>query len=259
MTDVSSIASLGAAFAAGILSVLSPCVLPLMPAYLSLISGLSVEEIQDGHSVENVRRRVIAGCVGFVLGFSTVFVALGASATVLGQILRRFQFDVFGHTIGIAQLAGVVIVVMGLHIAGLAPIRMLYRERRVHLKPRRMSFVGTYLVGAAFAFGWTPCVGPILGGILTIAGSRDTVAQGIGLLSVYSAGLAVPFLLAGWSIEIFFGAFSRLKHHFRKLELVSGGLLVGVGLLVMTDQLSRLNSYFGFMTSFVTAAESILE
>lgn len=259
MTDVSSIASLGAAFAAGILSVLSPCVLPLMPAYLSLISGLSVEEIQDGRSVDNVRRRVIAGCVGFVLGFSTIFIALGASATVLGQILRRFQVDVFGHSLGIAQLAGVVIVVMGLHIAGLAPIRMLYRERRVHVKPRRMSFVGTYLVGAAFAFGWTPCVGPILGGILTIAGSRDTVAQGIGLLTVYSAGLAVPFLLAGWSIEFFFGAFSRLKHHFRKLELVSGGLLVGVGLLVMTDQLSRLNSYFGFMTSFVSAAESILE
>jgi len=259
MTDVSSIASLGAAFAAGILSVLSPCVLPLMPAYLSLISGLSVEEIQDGRSLGNVRRRVIAGCVGFVLGFSTIFVALGASATVLGQILRRFQFDFFGHTVGIAQLAGVVIVLMGLHIAGLAPIRMLYRERRVQLKPRRMSFVGTYLVGAAFAFGWTPCVGPILGGILTIAGSRDTVAQGIGLLSVYSAGLAVPFLLAGWSIEYFFGAFARLKHHFRKLELVSGGLLVGVGLLVMTDQLSRLNGYFGFMTSVVTAAESILE
>jgi len=259
MTDVSSIASLGAAFAAGILSVLSPCVLPLMPAYLSLISGLSVEEIQDGRSIDNVRRRVIAGCVGFVLGFSTIFVALGASATVLGQILRRFQVDVFGHSVGIAQLAGVVIVIMGLHIAGLAPIRMLYRERRVHLKPRRMSFVGTYLVGAAFAFGWTPCVGPILGGILTIAGSRDTVAQGIGLLTVYSAGLAVPFLLAGWSIEFFFGAFSRLKHHFRKLELVSGGLLVGVGLLVMTDQLSRLNGYFGFMTSFVSAAERVLE
>ncbi|HVP30749.1 MAG TPA: cytochrome c biogenesis protein CcdA [Myxococcota bacterium] len=259
MTDVSSIASLGAAFAAGLLSVLSPCVLPLMPAYLSLISGLSVEEIQDGNSIDSVRRRVIAGCIGFVLGFSTIFVALGASATVLGQVLRRFQVEVLGHSFGIAQLAGVVIVVMGLHIAGLTPIRALYRERRVHLKPRRMSFVGTYLVGAAFAFGWTPCVGPILGGILTIAGSRDTVAQGIGLLSVYSAGLAVPFLLAGWSIEFFFGAFSRLKHHFRVLELVSGGLLVGVGLLVMTDQLSRLNNYFGFMTNVVSAAERILE
>lgn len=259
MMDVSSIASLGAAFAAGLLSVLSPCVLPLMPAYLSLISGLSVEEIQDGRSLEYVRRRVIAGCVGFVLGFSTVFVALGASATVLGQILRRFQIDVLGIPVGIAQLAGLVIVVMGLHIAGLAPIRMLYRERRMHLKLRRMSFVGTYFVGAAFAFGWTPCVGPILGGILTIAGSRNTVAQGIGLLTIYSAGLAVPFLLAGWSIELFFGAFSRLKHHFRKLELVSGGLLVGVGLLVMTDQLSRLNGYFGFMAAFVNAAERVLE
>lgn len=259
MTDVASIASLGAAFAAGLLSVLSPCVLPLMPAYLSLISGLSVEEIQDGRSVERVRRRVISGCIGFVLGFSTVFVALGASATVLGQLLRRFQVDLFGMSVGIAQVAGLVIILMGLHIAGLAPIRLLYRERRLHLKLRRMSFVGTYLVGAAFAFGWTPCVGPILGGILTVAGSRDTVAQGIGLLTVYSAGLAVPFLFAGWSIELFFGAFSHLKHHLRKLELVSGGLLVGVGLLVMTDQLSRLNSYFGFMTSFVTAAESILE
>jgi cytochrome c-type biogenesis protein len=255
MADVSSIASLGAAFAAGLLSVLSPCVMPLMPAYLSLVSGLSVEEMQDAEVNAGVRRRVVWGCLGFVAGFSTIFVLLGASATMVGQVLRTWQVNVLGLELGVAQLAGVVIILMGLHIAGLLPIHLLYRERRVHVELRRTSLLGTYLVGAAFAFGWSPCVGPILGGILTIAGSRDTVMQGVGLLAVYSLGLGVPFLLAGWSIDIFFRAFRRVKQYFRTLELVSGALLVGVGVLVLTDQLARFNGYFTFMGRFVTEAE----
>jgi cytochrome c-type biogenesis protein len=259
MADITSIASLGAAFAAGLLSVFSPCVMPLMPAYLSLVSGLSVEEMQDASTTAGVRRRVVSGCLGFIAGFSTVFIVLGASATALGQVLRTWHLTLFGLEVGIAQLAGIVIILMGLHIAGLLPIHLLYRERRVHVELRRTSLAGTYLVGAAFAFGWSPCVGPILGGILTIAGSRDTVLQGVGLLAVYSAGLGVPFLLAGWSIDFFFRAFRRVKHHFRTLELVSGALLVGVGLLVVTDQLSRFNSYFNFMGRFVTEAERWLQ
>jgi cytochrome c-type biogenesis protein len=259
MTDALTIASFGAAFAAGLLSVFSPCVMPLMPAYLSLVSGLSVEEMQDGVAREGIRRRVMAGCIGFVLGFSTVFIVLGASATLLGSWLRSFRIDLFGATIGIAQLAGVVIILMGLHIAGLLPIQWLYRERRVQVALRRTSFLGTYLVGAAFAFGWSPCVGPILGGILTIAGSRETLLQGISLLAVYSAGLGVPFLMAGWSIEYFFSAFGRVKRHFRALELTSGALLVGVGALVLTDQMARMNSYFTFMSRFVAAAEGWLQ
>ena len=259
MADATSIASLGTAFAAGLLSVFSPCVMPLMPAYLSLVSGLSVEEMQEGSSEPFVRRRVLGGSLGFVAGFSTVFVLLGASATALGHVLRTWSVQVLGVEFGIPQLAGVVIIVMGLHIAGVLPVHMLYRERRLNLKVRRMNPIGTYLVGAAFAFGWSPCVGPILGGILTIAGSRETVLQGVGLLAVYSAGLGVPFLVAAWSIDLFFRAFQRVKGYFRTLELVSGALLVGVGLLVMTDQLARLNGYFMFMSHFVTQTERLLQ
>ncbi|HBZ69083.1 MAG TPA: cytochrome C biogenesis protein [Deltaproteobacteria bacterium] len=259
MADATSIVSLGTAFAAGLLSVFSPCVMPLMPAYLSLVSGLSVEEMQEGSSEPVVRRRVLAGSLGFVAGFSTVFVILGASATVLGHVLRTWSVRVLGVEFGVPQIAGVVIIVMGLHIAGILPVHMLYRERRVNLQVRRMNPVGTYLVGAAFAFGWSPCVGPILGGILTIAGSRETVIQGVGLLAVYSAGLGVPFLVAAWSIDLFFHAFQRVKTHFRMLELLSGALLVGVGFLVMTDQLARLNGYFMFMSRFVTHTERLLQ
>jgi cytochrome c-type biogenesis protein len=259
MADATSIASLGTAFAAGLLSVFSPCVMPLMPAYLSLVSGLSVEQMQEGGNEAVIRRRVLAGSLGFIAGFSTVFVLLGASATALGHVLRTWNVHILGVELGVPQLAGVVIVVMGLHIAGVLPVHMLYRERRLNLQVRRMTPLGTYLVGGAFAFGWSPCVGPILGGILTIAGSRETVLQGVGLLAVYSAGLGVPFLVAAWSIDLFFRAFQRVKTHFRMLELVSGALLVGVGLLVMTDQLARLNGYFMFMSRFVTQTERLLQ
>jgi cytochrome c-type biogenesis protein len=233
--------------------------MPLMPAYLSLVSGLSVEQMQEGGNEPLVRRRVLGGSFGFVAGFSTVFVLLGASATALGHVLRTWSVHILGLELGVPQLAGVVIVIMGLHIAGVLPVHILYRERRLNLRVRRMTPIGTYLVGGAFAFGWSPCVGPILGGILTIAGSRETVLQGVGLLAVYSAGLAVPFLVAAWSIELFFRAFQRVKMHFRLLELVSGALLVGVGLLVMTDQLARLNGYFMFMSRFVTQTERLLQ
>jgi cytochrome c-type biogenesis protein len=258
MSETVSIASLGAAFGAGLLSVLSPCVLPLMPAYLSLISGLSVEEMRHGARDEALRRRVRNGCLGFVAGFSTVFILLGASATAAGRLLRTWRVELLGLEIGIAQVAGVVIILMGLHLAGLLPIGALYRERRLGTKLQPESVLGTFLVGAAFAFGWTPCVGPILGGILTIAGARDTVGEGVLLLSVYSAGLAVPFLAAGWSVERFFEHFQRFKGQFRRVELVSGLLLVVLGVLVSTDQLTRLNGYFSFLNRVVSAAEQVL-
>lgn len=252
------LAALGAAFAAGFLSFLSPCVLPLMPAYLSLISGLSVEEIQEGSEDQGLRRRIMFACLGFVAGFSTVFILLGASATMVGRVLRTWRVEILGWEFGVAQIAGVVIIVMGLHIAGVLRITALYRDQRFDVRHSRRSWFGTYLVGAAFAFGWSPCVGPILSGILTIAASRDTVLAGVGLLAVYSAGLAVPFLLTGWSIEAFFRAFQNVKHHFRKLELASGTLLVAIGVLVMTDQLTRLNSYFVFLNRVVTSLENAL-
>jgi cytochrome c-type biogenesis protein len=258
MGGFESIGAVGAAFAAGMLSFLSPCVMPLMPAYLSLISGLSVEEMQDAADQAGLRRRIMTACLGFVAGFSTVFIALGASATAVGRVLRTWHLDIFGLELGISQIAGVVIILMGLHIAGLLPVHLLYREARVEVGAKKRSLFGTYLVGAAFAFGWSPCIGPILSGILTVAASRETVMQGVGLLSVYSAGLAVPFLLTGWSLEYFFRVFHRVKHHFHKLELVSGTLLVAIGVLIVTDQFTRLNSYFVFLNQWVSKLEQTL-
>lgn len=258
MIDLTAIASVGAAFAAGLLSVFSPCVLPLMPAYLSLISGVSVEEMQDHAGQEDLRRRVLGACLGFVCGFSAVFVLGGASATFVGSVVRTWHIELWGVEFGIAQIAGLVLVLFGLHLTGLLPIHALYRTSQIQVRARKPSFKGTFLIGAAFAFGWSPCVGPILAGIFTLAGTRETVLEGMGLLAVYSAGLAVPFLLAGWSIEFFFRAFGRLKHHFRLIELASGVLLMAVGLLVFTDKLSSLNSYFAFINRFLYAAESSL-
>lgn len=250
--------SLLTAFLAGLLSVLSPCVLPLLPAYLSLVSGMSVEELRSEAPGNAVRRRVMSAAFAFVCGFSVVFVVLGASATLLGRVLRSFRLEVLGLEIGVSQIAGVLIIVMGLHLMGVIQIPLLYREKRFDGPKGPTSLLGAGLVGAAFAFGWTPCVGPILGGILTLAGARETVLEGMGLLTVYSAGLAVPFLLAALSVERFLGALRRLKNHFRTIELVSGGLLIAVGLLVVTDQLTRINSYFFFLEEIVVKLEEAL-
>jgi len=265
MTDPLSLASLATAFAAGLLSVLSPCVMPLMPAYLSLISGLSVEEmraeggeLRDDAERAAVRRRVLLGCAGFVGGFTTVFVLLGASATVVGRALQAWQVEVFGVSITAVQVAGLVIVAMGLHLAGLLPIPWLYRDARVGRSLQPRSALGAYLVGGAFAFGWSPCVGPILGGILTLAGGRETVYEGMLLLGVYSAGLGLPFVAAGWSIDVFFTAFRRMRRYFRQVELVAGALLVAVGTLVATNRLAVLNDYFTFLSEVVTRAEEAL-
>jgi cytochrome c-type biogenesis protein len=247
------------AFAAGLLSVLSPCVLPLMPAYLSLISGISVEEMQEGVGDRELRRRVMRACFGFVAGFSTVFIVMGVGAVAAGHALRTWHFTAFGLEIGIAQIAGFVIILFGLHMTGLVPIRALYRDTRFQHQLNRHSFLSTFVIGGGFAFGWSPCIGPILATILTVAGSRDTVLQGVLLLSIYSAGLAIPFLAAGWSIEHFFAAFKKIKHHFRKLEVASGAILMTVGFLLMTNQFSAMNSRFRFMTDWLSAAERALQ
>jgi cytochrome c-type biogenesis protein len=257
MPDGLTLAAFGAAFAAGIISVLSPCVMPLMPAYLSLISGLSVEELHAG-SQPGLRRRVMLGCASFVGGFSVVFVLLGASATTIGRVLQTWRLDLFGLELSAAQLAGVVIIAMGLHLIGWLPIPALYRDTRRLGRGTPASLIGTALVGAAFAFGWSPCVGPILGGILTIAAGRETVYGGMALLAVYSMGLGIPFFLAGWSLEFFFRALDRVKHHFRRIEVASGLLLVALGILVLTNRLSALNAYFLFLNDVVEAAEQWL-
>jgi len=247
------------AFAAGLLSVLSPCVLPLMPAYLSLISGITVEEMQEGHRDALLRRRVMRACTGFVAGFSVVFVLLGVGAVSLGRVVRTWHVEVLGFEFGFVEIMGVVVILLGLHMAGLTPIRSLYRDTRMHVKVTRHSFVSSFVVGSAFALGWSPCIGPILATILGLAAARESALQGAVLLVIYSAGLAIPFLLAGWSIEYFFEAFQRIKHHFRKLEVFSGLVLVCVGMLLVTDQLTRLNSRFAFMNEWISAAEKALQ
>jgi len=247
------------AFAAGLLSVLSPCVLPLMPAYLSLISGISVEEMHDGARDRVLRRRVMLACLAFVSGFSVVFVMLGVGAVSFGHLVRTWRADVLGVEFGVAQVAGLVVILLGLHMTGLAPIRILYRDTRPQLNPKRLGALSAFLVGFGFALGWSPCIGPILATILTVAASRETAMQGVLLLLIYSAGLAVPFLLAGWSIERFFEAFARIRQHFRKLEIASGLVLVGVGCLLVTNQLSSLNSRFRFLTDALGAAERALQ
>jgi cytochrome c-type biogenesis protein len=247
------------AFAAGLLSVLSPCVLPLMPAYLSLISGISVEEMREGADDSRMRGRVMRGCFGFVTGFTIVFVILGVGAVAAGHIVRTWQLQVFGIGIGISQIAGVVIILFGLHMTGLIPIRALYRDTRFQFQINHHSFVSSMLIGAGFALGWSPCIGPILATILTLAGSKETMMQGVGLLLIYSGGLAVPFLIAGWSIEYFFEAFHRIKHHFRKFEIASGLVLMVVGLLLLTDRLTVLNRQFQFMSEWVNTLEKALQ
>jgi cytochrome c-type biogenesis protein len=247
------------AFAAGLLSVLSPCVLPLLPAYLSLVSGLSLEQLREGDTDTELRRRVMRACLGFVVGFSIVFVVMGVGAVTVGHIARTWRLSLFGVSIGLSQIAGVVVLLLGLHLTGLTPIRALYRDTRFSFQLNRRSFASSAVIGAGFALGWSPCIGPILAAILAVAAARDTVLQGVGLLLVYSAGLAVPFLLAGWSIEWFFRAFARIRHHFRKLELASGLVLVAVGLLLVTNRFTVLNSQLSFLNEFITAAERALQ
>jgi cytochrome c-type biogenesis protein len=228
-TDVSLIA----AFAAGFLSFVSPCVLPLIPGYISFVSGVSVEEMRADAAPATSRLQVFITSLAFVIGFSLVFVALGASATAIGKFM-------FAKLPLLSRIAGVVLIVFGLHTMGVFKLAFLETEKRVHTQRKPAGPLGAMLVGIAFAFGWTPCIGPILGGILAIAGSRNTVGEGITLLAVYSLGLGIPFLLTSLAINQFFGAAKRIRRHYHAIELASGALLVAIGLLIVTGQLTLI-------------------
>lgn len=221
--------TLSAAAAAGLLSFLSPCVLPLVPPYLTFIAGTTIEDVAT-EKVARARRDVFLAAVLFVLGFSTVFVALGATASEFGQILRA--------NIGtLSILAGLAIIAMGLHFLGLFRLSFLYREKRVEVK-KPLGLWGAYVMGLAFAFGWTPCIGPILAAILAIAASEHTALRGAGLLAIYSLGLGVPFLLAAAALEPFIGFLKRFRAHFGMVERIVGVLLIatGIGFLSGTMQ-----------------------
>ncbi|NQU61636.1 MAG: cytochrome c biogenesis protein CcdA [Rhodospirillales bacterium] len=228
--DVSYI---GAAVA-GMLSFLSPCVLPLVPPYLCFIGGVSLEQLSDEEGPPpGVMKNVLLSALLFVLGFSTVFVALGATASTIGQFIADY-LDV------LAQVAGVVIIILGVHFTGLVRIPILYREARFHAEKKPAGLIGPYLIGLAFAFGWTPCVGPVLAAILMVAGSEASVSYGASLLAAYSAGLGIPFLLAAVAMKPFLSFMSRFRKHLKTVERVIGVLLILTGILFLTGSMSTI-------------------
>jgi cytochrome c-type biogenesis protein len=225
---------LGAAFLAGLLTFVSPCVLPLIPVFLSFLTGVA-DLTGDGAGAPN-RKQIFFHVLAFVAGFSAVFVLLGASATALGHVL-------FEHQDRILRVGGVIVVLFGLFMMGLIPVNFLNRDFRVHLRQKPAGFAGSFIVGAAFGFGWTPCVGPILGSILLMASTSESVWLGMKLLLVYSLGLAVPFLAAALLLENFLRLLRRLRGVLIWVERASGAFLVLVGALMVSGHFSRLTSW----------------
>jgi cytochrome c-type biogenesis protein len=236
--------SLLGAFVAGVFSFISPCVLPLIPGYLSFISGVSLEEMRGAPAVAGVgnsavavdvgmtaaaKRQVIITSLFFILGFSLVFVSLGASATYLGQFLME-RLTLFG------KIAGVLLIIFGLHTMGVFKIGFLLQEKRAQVSTKPAGMLGAMIVGISFAFGWTPCIGPILSAILLVAAQQESVGQGILLLSIYSLGLAIPFLLTALAINQFFIAFKKIRRYYHAIEIVSGLLMIVIGVLIFTNR-----------------------
>jgi cytochrome c-type biogenesis protein len=231
--------TIAAALVAGMLSFLSPCVLPLVPPYLVYLTGTSLERFGDAEAAPRARRGTIAAAFLFVLGFSTVFVALGASASAIGEVLRAYSGE-------LAILAGVAIIVMGLHFLGLTPIAWLMQEKRLAVaKP--VGLWGAYLMGLAFALGWTPCIGPILAAILAIAASEATVAKGAGMLAVYSLGLGIPFIVAAFAVKCFAAFLARFKKHLHRVEQAMGALLVVTGVAFLFPSLNWITWFSNWL------------
>ncbi|HEX4048074.1 MAG TPA: cytochrome c biogenesis protein CcdA [Elusimicrobiota bacterium] len=223
----------GASFAAGLFSFLSPCVLPLVPGYVSFMSGLSLEELSREAEPGKVLRHAGWESLFFVLGFAVVFTALGATASAAGAFLTA-------HLPAITKIAGAIIVVFGVHMTGLVTIPVLYKHVRADAAGFKPGYAGSFLMGLAFACGWTPCIGPILSGILALAATRETVGEGMRLLFVYSLGLGVPFIVTGFAVGGFMRFFGRYKKHLRRGEILAGALLIFIGALIFSDRLTWL-------------------
>lgn len=223
------------AFAGGLLSFLSPCVLPLVPSYLGFVTGFTFDEMT------NRRRMAMLHATLFVLGFTLVFMLFGASATALGRVLKYYE-------VWFQRVGGVLIILFGLYCLGVIKLRFLDQEARLHLDRKPVGYLGSVLVGMAFAAGWTPCIGPILGGILSLAATEADLGRGMVLLGAYSLGLAVPFLVAAFAVESFLGWFQRFRRHMRWVQRVSGALLVAVGLLLVTGEFTRLAGWLQSLT-----------
>jgi cytochrome c-type biogenesis protein len=243
ITDYSAVGQIAVAFFAGLVSFLSPCVLPLVPGYISIVSGSSLDQLKAREKDASLLRTVLLSSVMFIIGFSITFVLLGASATWIGQALvsRRELLD---------KIAGLILIVFGIHVLGIVKISALYKDKRFHNVEKPRGVVGALVMGLAFAFGWTPCLGPILAGILTIASTKQTVTDGMLLLGVYSAGLGIPFLLTSLALNQFLSFYGRFKKHFHAVEMVSGVLVIAVGVLMITGSLTRLASWFSFLNRF---------
>lgn len=229
MTDL----TVPAVLAAGLLSFLSPCVLPLVPPYLTFLAGTTLDRLVDGAAEDGLRRRAVGAALLYVAGFATVFVALGATASVVGALIRQ-HLDLFG------ALAGAAIIVMGLHFLGVFRIGLLYREARIQA-PRMVGPWSAYVMGVAFAFGWTPCIGPVLAAVLAVAGRSNSAGQGAFLLGIYSLGLGLPFLAAAFAMGPFVRFLRRFRAHLGTVERVMGGLLVVTGVLFITGGMTSLS------------------
>ncbi|MFA6809404.1 MAG: cytochrome c biogenesis protein CcdA [Eubacteriales bacterium] len=227
--------SLIIAFSAGILSFLSPCVLPLIPAYISYLTGTALSEINTGQAKLNLMLKSF----GFVLGFSVIFIVMGASVSTLGQVFAENQYI-------IRKVGGVIIILMGLHLMGLLKINFLYREKRLFPFADKKNSISSVFIGMAFAAGWTPCIGPILSTILLYASSMETIWSGIILLLVYSLGLAIPFLLTALAINSFARFFNKFSRYLPAVSVISGILIILTGLLIFFNKLNILSHYFDF-------------
>jgi len=223
-----------AALAAGLLSFFSPCILPLIPAYFTFITGLSLDELTGAQS-RRIRLRVIGATLSYVLGFSLVFVLMGASASFIGKA-------VFSYRDTIRIVGGILIILLGVHMTGLIRFRPLEFERRLEIRKKPLHFLGTFFVGMAFGAGWSPCIGPLLGSILIVAGNQDTVAEGVGLLSVYAAGLAIPFLLLSVFVNSILTFIKKASWSIRYINITAGTLLLILGLLLVTDKLALIGA-----------------
>jgi cytochrome c-type biogenesis protein len=226
----SAAVGLGVSFSAGVLSFLSPCVLPLIPSYVSFITGMSLEDVQRS------RRIALVHSLLFITGFTIVFLTLGATATVLGRVLLQ-------HRDWVGRIGGVLVIVLGLYLLGVFNIGLFARERRVHIANKPLGYLGTVVVGMAFAAGWTPCIGPILGAVLTYTASSADLNRGLLLLLAYSLGLAVPFLLAALMIDRFMSLFQRFRGSLIWMSRISGALLIAVGVLMITGSMTVMSSW----------------
>lgn len=236
MTESIHQISLVAAFSAGLLSFVSPCVLPLVPSYISYITGLSLDQLADAAERQRFRTPIIVNSLLFIAGFSCVFVAFGASASLIGQVLITYQEH-------LRKIGGLLIVIFGLYLLGVLKLNFLQTEKRLHFKSRPAGYLGSFLIGVAFAAGWTPCVGPVLGTILLYASTSDALTDGIALLTSYSLGLGLPLFLTALGVDRFIGYFKQVRAYLWGVTAVSGAFLVVVGVMIYANSLTVITSF----------------